>query len=49
VGNLVGAAVFVAGAYWYLYARDEEIAVGDTPTGDGRFTRDRRPEPQLRH
>jgi formate/nitrite transporter len=49
VGNLVGAAVFVAGAYWYLYARDEETAVGDTPTGDGRFTRDRRPEPQLRH
>jgi formate/nitrite transporter len=24
LGNLVGAAVFVAGAYWYLYARDEE-------------------------
>ena len=23
-GNLVGAAVFVAGAYWYLYAKDED-------------------------
>jgi formate/nitrite transporter FocA (FNT family) len=39
LGNLVGAAVFVAGAYWYLYAKDEETAAGDTPTGDGRFTR----------
>jgi formate/nitrite transporter len=50
VGNLVGASVFVAGAYWYLYARDEETAVGDTPTGDGRgrFAREREPEPQLR-
>src|SRR4051795_13572955 len=41
LGNLVGAAVFVAGAYWYLYAKDEETAAGDTPAGDGRFTRDR--------
>jgi formate/nitrite transporter len=24
LGNFVGAAVFVAGAYWYLYARDDE-------------------------
>jgi len=24
LGNLVGAAIFVAGAYWYLYARDED-------------------------
>ena len=24
LGNLVGAAIFVAGAYWYLYARPEE-------------------------
>jgi len=30
LGNLVGAAIFVAGAYWYLYARDEE-SPGDTP------------------
>ena len=22
LGNLVGAAIFVAGAYWYLYARE---------------------------
>ena len=26
LGNLVGAAVFVAAAYWYLYARDEDPA-----------------------
>jgi formate transporter len=24
LGNLVGAAIFVAGAYWYLYARPQE-------------------------
>jgi formate transporter len=41
LGNLVGAAVFVAGAYWYLYAKDEETGAGDTPAGDARFTRDR--------
>jgi formate transporter len=41
IGNLVGAAVFVAGAYWYLYARDEEAGekgAGDTPR-TGRFSR----------
>ena len=26
LGNLVGAAVFVAGSYYYLYGRDEEAA-----------------------
>jgi formate/nitrite transporter len=43
LGNLVGAAVFVASAYWYLYARDDEPAAqkgaGDVETnaadGDG--------------
>jgi len=30
LGNLVGAGVFVAGAYWYLYARPED----DPPPGD---------------
>jgi formate transporter len=40
LGNLVGAAVFVAAAYWYLYARDEETGAGDVPTGDGRFERE---------
>jgi formate transporter len=30
LGNLVGAAVFVAGAYWYLYARDGDV---DEPGG----------------
>jgi formate/nitrite transporter len=24
LGNLIGAAIFVAGAYWYLYARDDD-------------------------
>jgi formate/nitrite transporter len=51
LGNLVGAAVFVAGAYWYLYARDaEEIAhdePGDTPHGDGSRTPDGRSEAGL--
>jgi formate/nitrite transporter len=37
-GNLVGAAVFVAGSYYYLYGRDEEPKPGDTPM-DGRFDR----------
>jgi formate/nitrite transporter len=37
LGNLVGAAVFVAGSYYYLYGRDEtEAKPGDTPT-DGHF------------
>jgi formate/nitrite transporter FocA (FNT family) len=34
LGNLVGAAVFVSGAYYYLYGRDEPEAV---PEGNGRF------------
>jgi formate/nitrite transporter FocA (FNT family) len=45
LGNLAGAAVFVAGAYWYLYAQPEdekppEPEPGDEPAsaGDsGRF------------
>jgi formate/nitrite transporter len=34
LGNFVGAAVFVAGAYWYLYGRvtGEPAAPGDEPT-----------------
>jgi len=24
LGNIVGAAVFVSGAYWYVYLRDEK-------------------------
>jgi formate/nitrite transporter len=38
LGNFVGAAIFVAGAYFYLYGRDEEEP-GDTPSGE-RFSRD---------
>ncbi|MEA2440349.1 MAG: formate transporter [Thermoleophilaceae bacterium] len=32
LGNLVGAAIFVSGAYWYLYARDADEA---EPSGGG--------------
>jgi formate/nitrite transporter len=43
LGNLVGAAVFVAGSYYYLYGRDpEDKQAGDTPAGDGRFRRTER-------
>jgi formate transporter len=37
LGNLVGAAVFVAGAYWYLYVKDAEPA----PPGDEAQSQDR--------
>jgi formate/nitrite transporter len=33
LGNLVGAGIFVATMYWYLYIRDAERAPGDTPEG----------------
>ncbi|CAA9496659.1 MAG: Formate efflux transporter (TC 2.A.44 family) [uncultured Solirubrobacteraceae bacterium] len=33
-GNLVGAAVFVAGAYWYLYAQPEETQPQEPQPGD---------------
>lgn len=32
LGNLVGAAIFVAGAYWYLYAREDDDEP-DKPSG----------------
>jgi formate transporter len=34
VGNMVGAAVFVAGAYWYLYARPEDEKPQEPVPGD---------------
>jgi formate transporter len=34
LGNLVGAAVFVAGAYWYLYARGPEQPPERSTAGD---------------
>jgi hypothetical protein len=34
LGNLVGAAVFVAGAYWYLYAKDEDVEEAGGIRGD---------------
>jgi formate/nitrite transporter len=45
LGNFVGAAVFVGGAYWYLYLRGEKpAAAGDEPpVGDGELTGRRRP------
>jgi formate/nitrite transporter len=33
IGNVVGALIFVAGAYWFLYVRDAEEEPGDTPSG----------------
>jgi formate/nitrite transporter len=43
LGNFVGAAVFVAGAYWYLYIRgaDEPEPGDEPPSADGEFTRAR--------
>jgi formate/nitrite transporter len=41
LGNLVGAGVFVAGSYYYLYGRDADPEEpGDTPEGNGRLARD---------
>jgi formate/nitrite transporter len=34
LGNLVGATIFVAGAYWYLYAKDEDEGEPDVKAGD---------------
>jgi hypothetical protein len=51
LGNFVGAAVFVASAYWYLYARDEDAGepsgggVRATQASDGRSGRDRELSP----
>ena len=42
IGNLAGAAVFVAGAYWYLYARDPEPTAASP---DGRPADEPRREP----
>src|SRR3954471_12684548 len=39
LGNLVGAGIFVAGIYYYLYGRLDADEPGDTPSGDGRFDR----------
>jgi formate/nitrite transporter len=33
LGNAVGATIFVAGAYWFLYLREQEEQPGDTPAG----------------
>jgi formate transporter len=33
LGNAVGATVFVAASYWYLYAREVHEEPGDTPSG----------------
>lgn len=47
-GNLVGAAVFVAGAYWFLYERDTETPAdpqpGDEPHEGRSDARDAQPE-----
>jgi formate/nitrite transporter len=36
IGNFIGAAVFVAGAYWYLYVREVPAAVTEPATGTVR-------------
>jgi formate/nitrite transporter len=41
LGNLAGAAIFVAGAYWYLYARDPAPPAGDAPRAEQRPADDR--------
>jgi formate/nitrite transporter len=33
IGNFIGAAVFVSGAYWYLYVRDVPASVAETSPG----------------
>jgi formate/nitrite transporter len=47
LGNLVGAAIFVAGAYWYLYAREEDEppqpSGGGVLSADGSPRREREP------
>ena len=47
LGNLVGAAIFVAGAYWYLYARDDdddsEPSGGGVLSADGKTPAERQP------
>jgi formate/nitrite transporter len=35
LGNFVGAAIFVAAGYWYLYARGSAEEPGDAPYGKG--------------
>jgi formate transporter len=34
LGNVVGASIFVAGAYWFLYVRESQEEPGDTPSGE---------------
>jgi len=34
LGNVVGATIFVSGAYWFLYAREVQEEPGDTPSGE---------------
>jgi formate transporter len=34
LGNLVGATIFVSGAYWYLYVHESQKEPGDTPSGE---------------
>jgi formate/nitrite transporter len=52
LGNFAGASIFVAGAYWYLYARDDEPprakAAGDDPRTGRPRTLDREHEPAVR-
>src|SRR4051794_31628321 len=40
LGNLVGAAVFVSGFYYYLYGRDTRADEEPAPVGNGPLTRE---------
>jgi formate/nitrite transporter FocA (FNT family) len=33
LGNVVGATIFVAASYWFLYVREAQEQPGDTPAG----------------
>ena len=46
LGNFVGAGIFVAAAYWFLYARDPEEP-GDQPASRGHSGRYAEPEREL--
>src|SRR3954470_4292297 len=45
LGNLVGGAVFVGGAYYYLYGRDEPSTAAEKGAGDTERTPEGRFEP----
>jgi formate/nitrite transporter len=49
LGNAVGAFVFVAASYWYLYVRESQEEPGDTPSGERERERERDRTPEAVH